>query len=131
MRHTHASITATVMRVAENPDSHLALGFNYNRFQLIGTSMLPSPADSIMFDWLHTMSVPSDRRIKRRIMPARPPALPARPPRFPDRPPRSWGPVGKSGGLAGGCPNCGLCLKNKYFVHAKPTITRAPELRWR
>ena len=52
--HTHASITATVRRVAENQDSHMHLGFNHNRFQLTGTSMLPSQADAVMFDWSHT-----------------------------------------------------------------------------
>ena len=51
---TDASITATVKRVSEEPSSQLFLGFNPNKYQIIGTDALPRPATSIMFDWSHT-----------------------------------------------------------------------------
>ena len=52
--HTDASIVATVKRVTEEPPSQMFLGFNPNKYQIIGTDTLPRPATSIMFDWSHT-----------------------------------------------------------------------------
>ena len=52
--HTDASIVATVKRVTDAPSSSMFLGFNSNKYQIIGTDALPRPATSIMFDWSHT-----------------------------------------------------------------------------